>query len=417
MRDPAWAANGYDMSSFGYYGFVQMQPPRAAQGGADMRHVIPATVLAALVFSTTPAPAQIKIGVIVSLTGPAASLGIPERNAVALAPSTMHGERVEYIVLDDASDSTTARRSMARLVSSDKVDLVIGSSTSPASLSLIEIAGRSGTPLISLGASRALVFPIDENRRWVFKTPYNDATTAAATIRHMKQNKVQNVATMSVSDAYGEGWLREFRPVAEREGLRIVATEQYGVKDTSAAGQTLKIMATRPDAVLVIAYGTSGALPQITLDEHGYRQKVYQTTGIVNADFLRVGQKAVEGTLIAANPLSVAANLPDGHVAKVAALAFTKSYDAAYGLGSTSAFSGYAHDALLIAEAAVPRAMKTAVPGTAAFRTALREAIESLRDIATTAGPITMSPEDHNGYAADAPFMVQVVDGKFMPAR
>lgn len=382
-----------------------------------MRTTILTAFTAAWAVFATPAFAQIKIGVTVSATGPAASLGIPERNAISLAPKTIGGKSVEYIILDDASDPTAARRNIERFVTEDKVDLVIGSSTSPTSLAMVEVAGRAKAPMISMGASRAIIFPMDDNRRWVFKTPYNDATTAAATVEHMKSTGVKKVATIAVNDAYGEGWVKEFRQIAEKEGISIVASELYGSKDTSVTAQVLKVIAARPDAVLVAASGTPGALPQIALSERNYTGKVYQTTGVVNADFLRVGGKAVNGTLIAANPLSVASDLPDGHPAKDPALDFTKQYDSAFGAGATSAFAGYAWDAVLIAQAAIPQALKAAQPGTAEFRSALRDEIEGLKNVATTAGPVTMTAEDHNGYSPDAPTMIEVKNGQFTAIR
>lgn len=366
--------------------------------------------------AASPSLAQVKVGVIVSATGPASSLGVPERNALSLAPKEIAGQSVEYVVLDDATDPTAARRHIERLTTDERVDVVIGSSTSPSSLAMVEVAGRTQTPMISLGASRAIIHPMDDAKKWVFKTPYNDATTAAATVQHMVANGVKRVATISVNDAYGEGWVKEFRPLAEKDGIEIVASELYGAKDTSVTAQALKVMAANPDAVLITASGTPGALPQVALAERNYGGKVYQTTGVVNADFVRVGGKAVEGVFIAANPLSVASQLPEGHPAREAGLGFTQKFDEAFGQGSTSAFSGYAWDAVMILEAAVPEALKTAKPGSPEFRTALRDAIEGLNGVATTAGPVTMTAEDHNGYAPDAPIMITVKDGKFAVA-
>lgn len=376
--------------------------------------VIPAFILTG---GLSPAAAQIKIGVTVSATGPAASLGIPERNAITLAPKTIAGKSVEYIILDDGSDPTAARRNMERFVSEEKVDAVIGSSTSPASLALVEVAGRSQTPVISMGAARAIIAPMDANRRWVFKTPYNDATTAAATIKHMKVAGVKTVATIATNDAYGQGWVNEFVVPAEAAGIRVVARELFDAKDTSATAQALKVAAARPDAVLIAASGTPGTLPQIALAERNYAGKVYQTTGVVNADFIRIGGRAVAGTLIAANPLSIASELPQEHPAKASATAFTKHFDGAFGDRATSAFAGYAWDAVLLLQAGLPVAVKSAEPGKPEFRAALRDALEASANVATTAGSVTMSAQDHNGYSPDAPIMITIRDGRFMAAK
>ncbi|MCK1447067.1 ABC transporter substrate-binding protein [Bradyrhizobium sp. 2] len=370
-------------------------------------------VFSFLLAAAHPAAAQIKIGVTVSATGPAASLGIPERNAISLAPKEIAGKTVEYIILDDASDPTAARRNIERFTTESNVDLIIGPSTSPASLATIEVIGRTKTPMISLGASRAIIFPMDDNRKWSFKTPYNDATTAAATVKHMKSSGVKSVATIAFNDAYGEGWVKEFTPIAEKAGIKLVASELFARTDTSVTAQILKIVSGNPDAVLVVASGTPGVLPQASLFERNYKGKVYQTTGVVNNDFLRVGGKSVEGTFIAADPITVAGQLPDGHPAKSAGVGFTKRYDEAFGRGSTSAFSGYAWDAIMLAEAAIPVALKSAAPGTEAFRSALRNAIEASKAVPTTAGPVTMSADDHNGYSDDAPIMITVKNGLF----
>lgn len=364
-----------------------------------------------LVIAAGAAQAQIKVGVTVSATGPAASLGIPEKNAVSLMPKTIGGKTVDYVVLDDASDPTTARRNAERFVGEDKVDLIIGSSTSPASLAMIEIAGRSKTPAISLGAARSIIHPMDDNRKWVFKTPYNDATVAGATVKHMKEAGVKTVGVIAFNDAYGEGWVAEFTPIAKEAGINIVAVEKYARNDTSVTAQALKVLSAKPDAVVIIASGTPGVLPQSTLIERGYKGKFYQTTGIVNNDFIRVGAKGVEGTLVAGAPLVVADELPQGHPARDAATAFKKAYEASYGAGSVSAFAGYAWDAALLAQFALAEATKKAEPGTEQFRAAVRDAIESAKAVPTTAGPVTMSSADHNGYSADAPVIITVRDG------
>ncbi len=382
-----------------------------------MRNTVFATTAAvALGVLSTSASAQIKVGVTLSLTGPAASLGIPMRNAISLAPKTIGGKTVEYVVLDDATDPTAARRNIERFVTDEKVDVIIGSSTTPNSLAMIEVAGRSKTPMISMGAGKAIIFPMDDNRRWAFKMPYNDATTAAATVRNMVSHGVKSVATISVNDAYGEGWVREFRPLAEKAGINVVASELYAAKDTSVTGQILKIMSAKPDAVLVTGAGTVAALPQIALAERGFKGKMYVTTGNVSADYLRIGGKAVEGTLIAGAPMSVAMQVPDNHPAKAAAVSFAQKYDAAFGAGTASSFAGYVQDAILVLEAAIPVALKAGAPGSEAFRTALRDAIENSKGVQTTAGPVTMSPEDHSGFSTDAPIMIEVKNGKFEAA-
>lgn len=370
-------------------------------------------VLGFTALTATGAVAQVKVGISVSATGPAATLGIPEKNAVSLMPKTVGGASVEYIVLDDASDPTAARRNIDRLINDDHVDLVIGSSTSPNSLAMVEAAGKGETPMISLGAAKSIIAPMDANKKWVFKTPYNDAIVASATVAHMKKHGLMTVGAITFNDAYGEGWLAEFAPLAKAAGISIVATEKYSRTDTSVTAQALKLIAAKPAAILIVASGTPGVLPQATLVERGYQGKFYQTTGIVNKDFVRVGGKAVEGTLVAGAPMTVASLLPDSHPAAKEAKAFEKSYEAVFGAGSVSAFAGYAWDAALISQYALGEAVKKAKPGTKEFRAAVRDAVESGKNIATTAGPVNMTADDHNGYSPSAPVMITIQGGKW----
>lgn len=360
--------------------------------------------------------AQIKVGVTVSTTGPAASLGIPEKNTVALYPATIGGQRIEYTILDDASDTTAARRNAEKFVS-DGVDVIIGTSTSPGTLAMIETAAKSRTPLISLGAAVRLVSPMDEQKRWVFKTPYNDSIIAEAIAVHMAKTGVKSLGIVAFNDAYGESWVLEMSKYAAKHGIKISISEKYNPKDTSVTAQALKVMAANPDAVLTIGSGTPAVLPQATLLERGYKGKFYQTSGVINNEFLRVGGKAVEGTLLPAGPVIVVDDLPDGNPAKQPSLEFKRRYDAAYGAGGITTFGGNAWDALVLLQKAIPEALPTAKPGTAEFRSALRDAIEGAKNLPSTHGLVNMTAEDHNGYAASAPVIITIKNGQWTLAK
>jgi len=361
--------------------------------------------------------AQIKIGVILSTTGPAASLGIPERNAVSLMPKKIGERSVEYFILDDASDTSVGRRNIDKLVAEEKVDAVIGSSTSPVSISLSEVAGRSKTPLISLGAAVSIITPQDENRRWVFKTPYNDSAVANVTVQSLLQSGAKKIGVIAFNDAYGESWITELSQAVKPNGPEIVGIERYNRTDTSVTAQVLKVLRDKPDAIVIVASGTPAVLPQVTLRERGYKGRIYQTSGVTNADFIRVGGNAVESTLAAAASVTVAADLPDSHPAKVPAMDFLKRWQQLPDAGEVSAFSGYAWDAFLILQSAIERVGDRAQPGTVQYREALRDAIEQTKDLPTTNGIVTMSPDDHNGYSDDAPVMIEVKNGKWTLAK
>jgi branched-chain amino acid transport system substrate-binding protein len=359
----------------------------------------------------------IHVGVSISTTGPAASLGIPQRNSIALLPKEIDGQSIDYIVLDDGGDSTRAVANMRKLIDEDHADAIIGSSTTPASMAMIAVAAEKQVPMISLAASASLVVPMDAQRRWVFKVPQNDSLMADAIAAHMQKAGVKTVGFIGFNDAYGDGWATEFGNAAKAHGLKLVASERFARNDTSVTGQVLKLMAARPDAVLIAGAGTPAALPQMALHERGYAGKYYQTHGIANNDFLRVGGKDVEGTILPAGPMLVAAQLPDSNPIKAHALDYIKRYEAANGAGSVSTFGGHAYDAATLLEAAVPAALQKGKPGTPEFRAALRDDMEAQHGLVMVHGIATMSPQDHNGFDDRARVMVTIQGGawKLLP--
>ncbi len=378
----------------------------------------PRTLLAlAAALLSTAALADINVGVTVSATGPAASLGIPEKNTIALMPKTIGGEKVNYIVLDDASDTTTAVANTRKLLTEHKVDIIIGSTTTPNSLAMIDAVAEAQTPMISMAASARIVEPQDAKKRWVFKTPQNDIQMSLAIAEHMASAGVRTVGFIGFADAYGEGWFQEFTKAVELKKLRVVASERYARTDTSVTGQILKLMSAQPDAILIAGSGTPAVLPQRTLKERGYAGKLYQTHGVANADFLRVGGKDVEGTFLPAGPVLVAEQLPASHPVRKSALAYVAAYEAAHGKGSVSTFGGHAWDAGLLMSAAAPVALKKARPGTPEFRAALRDAIEQVRELPGAHGIFSLSAADHLGLDQRARVMVRIDKGtwKYAP--
>lgn len=370
-----------------------------------------AVLLAALMLG--PASAQdIKIGVTISTTGPAASLGLPQQLSIGLLPTESAGHKIQYIVLDDASDTTKAVANARKLIDESAVDAIIGSSTTPVSLAMIDVVAERQVPMISLAASQAIVSPMDAKKRWVFKMPQNDSLMADAVAEHMKANGVKTVAFIGYADAYGDGWLRETQRAFAANDIKLVATERYNRTDTSVTGQVAKIVLAQPDAVLIVASGTPAVLPQKTLHELGYAGKFYQTHGVANLDFLRVGGQDVEGTVLPAGPLVVARDLPDSHPAKAAATAYIAAFEQANGAGSV-AFGSYAYDAGLLLQHALPAALKKANPGTAEFRQALRDALEACKDLSVTNGVMTMTADNHNGLDRRARLMLTIENGKW----
>lgn len=374
------------------------------------------SLLAGAVALSAPllAGAQVKVGITIASTGPAASLGIPERNTVPLLPKEVAGQTIEYIVLDDGTDTTAAVRNMRKLITEDNVDVIVGTSVSPGSLAMVDVAGETKTPMISVAANARIVEPVEGAREWVFKTPQNDQLMADALAAAMEKQGVKTLGFIGYNDAYGEGWLSVMTAAAEERGIKMVAVERYGRTDTSVTGQALKLIAANPDGILVAGSGTPVALPQGELKSRGYKGIMYQTHGAANNDVLRVCGKNCEDMILPAGPLLVADQLPDDNPVKASALEYKNKYEAEYGEGTINTFGGHMWDAGMLIAEAIPAALEAgAKPGTPEFRAALRDAIEQVTDLPVSQGVINMSATDHAGFDERARVMVKVVDGKW----
>ena len=251
----------------------------------------------------------------------------------------------------------------------------------------------------------------------MFKTPQNDIMMALAIAEHMAGNGVKTVGFIGFADAYGEGWYRETVKALEIKKIQLVGNERFSRTDTAVTGQVLKLMGAKPDAVLIAGSGTPAALPQKTLKERGYAGKIYQTHGVANNDFLRVGGKDVEGTLLPAGPVLVADQLPASNPVRKSALEYIAAYEAANGKGSTSTFGGHSWDAGKLLQAAIPVALKSGQPGTPQFRNALRDALEGVKEVAGAHGIFNMSAKDHLGLDQRGRVMVKIENGtwKYQP--
>ncbi|SIO64617.1 ABC transporter substrate-binding protein [Paraburkholderia phenazinium] len=366
-----------------------------------------------LACGASAALAQVKIGVTLSTTGPAASLGIPEKNTIALLPQEIGGKSVQYIVLDDASDTSKAVQNTHKLIDEDHVDAIIGSTVTPNSLAMLDVISEGKTPMISLAASAAIIAPMDAKRAWAFKTPQNDSLMADAIAGSMEKHGIKTVGFIGFADAYGENWYSVFNAAAAAHHLKLVANERYARTDASVTGQVLKTMAANPDAVLIAGSGTPAALPAKSLKERGYKGAIYQTHGVANNDFLRVCGKDCEGELLPAGPILVADQLPDSNPVKQSSEAYKNAYEKAYGVGSVATFGGHAWDAGQMLQRAIPEALKKAQPGTPAFREALRDALANIKELPLSHGIMNTSATDHNGLDQRARVIVQIVDGKW----
>lgn len=374
------------------------------------RLLVPGVAAAALAVGGA-AHAEIHIGVTLSLTGPGASLGMPAENALKLWSADMGGQKVRFTVLNDGTDSTTATKNTQKLITEDKVDLIIGSSVTPPSLAVVEAAGSAGVPVMSMAGGGAIVLPQDGPRKWAFKLSPTEPISVTMVIDHLLKNKGKTLATIGLSTSYGEGFLKVTEQIAAQKGVKLVAIEKYGATDQSVTAQVVKILAANPDAVYILSAGTPGALPQIELAKRGYKGAVYQTQGVANNDFLRVGGKDLDGGFMTVAPVLVAEQLPDANPVKKPAVEFVKVFEGKYGPGSRSLFAATMWDALLIVQQAAGVALKKGAPGTPEFRSALRDAIEGTKEFVGSQGVFNMSPADHNGVDQRSQVMVKIENG------
>ncbi|NMG50841.1 ABC transporter substrate-binding protein [Azoarcus communis] len=356
-----------------------------------------------------PAWADINVGITVSATGPASALGAPQKNTLALLPTTIAGEKVNYILLDDATDPTQASKNAKKLVDENKVDVLIGSSTVSNSLAVTEIAVESKTPLLALAPMN---LP-PEKGHWVFRMPQHNGIMAGAIAEDMVANGVKSIGMIGFADPYGESFMAEMKKAAEEKGITIAITEKFNRADTSVMGQSVKIVAAKPDAVLIVASGTPSALPHSTLVERGFKGRIYQTHGAIGRDVLRVGGKALEGGIFVTGPIIVGDQLPDSHPLKASIKEYVTAYEGKYGAGSLGPQGGHLWDAYALIAAAVPAAKAKAQPGTAEFRAALRDAIEGSKDVVGVHGVFNMSPTDHFGHDERARVLVKVENGAY----
>jgi branched-chain amino acid transport system substrate-binding protein len=357
------------------------------------------------------AHAQITIGAVLSLTGGGASLGIPERNVIDMLPKEIAGQKIRYVILDDATDSTKAVQAFQKLVSEDKVDFVIGPSVTPTSLAVLEPAGASGTPMVSLAGSEAVIQPPEGNRRWAFKLASPETSMLAAPLDYLKARGAKTIGSIAFATAFGDAFIAALKPEATKRGISFTGVETYNLTDTSVTPQTLKVMAGKPDAIFLANSGTPGALPVIELRNRNYAGIIVANQGIASPDFLRVAGKAADGVVLASTPVTVAEQLPASHPAKAPAMEFVKAYEGKFGPNSRTLFGATAWDAYLLFAQAVPDALKAGAPGTPAFRTAIRDAMEHESNVFGAAGIYNMTPTNHNGTDGRSLVLITIKDG------
>ena len=375
-----------------------------------------AALVAALALPGSPAVAQtneITIGITVTTTGPAAALGIPERNALDFVPKEIGGVPIKLIVLDDGGDPTAATTNARRFVTESKADIIMGSSTTPPTVAVSTVANEAGIPHFGLAP-----FPINEARiKWSVAMPQPIPIMGKVLYEHMKAHGIKTVGYIGYSDSYGDLWMNDFKTQGIPMGLKLATEERFARPDTSVAGQVLKLLAANPDAVLVGASGTAAALPQTTLRERGYKGLIYQTHGAASMDFIRIAGAAAEGVIMASGPVMSPETQPDSALTKKPGLALNTAYEAKYGANSRSQFAGHSYDAFEVLKRVIPVALKKAKPGTPEFREAIRQALMSEKDIAASQGVYNFTEKDRYGLDDRSRIILTVKDGKYVPAK
>jgi branched-chain amino acid transport system substrate-binding protein len=369
-------------------------------------------VFALCVAFVAPAHGQIRIGLMVSATGPTSAIGIPQRNTGDILPRAIGGASVEYISLEDAGDTTRGVQNVKKLIQENNIDALIGPSTTPIAFAILDVIAEGKVPMMATVGTSAVVEPLDAKKRWVYKTTQNDDLIASALLAHMVRHGVKTVGFIGFSDPYGDNWLKVFSALGDRAGVKVVASERYGRTDASVTGQTLKLIAAKPDAMLIAAVGGPAVLPQATLRDQGYKGPIYQTHAVATEDFIKLGKDKVEGTILAAGPMLVIDEIPDSNPSKKVALDYIAKYEKRFG-SKPATFGANTWDAGLLLERAIPVALRSAKPGTEAFRSALRDALEHEHEVVGCQGVFNMSPENHNGMDERARVLVTVKDGRF----
>ena len=367
-----------------------------------------AAAAAALV--ALPALADVNIGITLSLTGPGSGLGIPMQNYYTkIFPEKIAGEKVNLIIVDDATDPGKGVSNVRRFVSEDKVDLIIGSTITPVAAAMAPVTAEAKT--VQLAASPVGVPPGQDG--WLFRLPQGNDVMAHPVALHMKKQGVKTIGFIGYTDAYGELWLKAITAEAEKNGIKVIATERFARTDTSVTPQALKLTSANPDAILVVATGSGAAMPELALVERGYKGKIYQTHAAATPDLIRIGGKAVEGTYVVSGPAVIADQLPDSHPSKKAAVDFVTKYEKAVGPNTRNQFAGHAYDSQIVLEKILPVALKKAKPGTPEFRVAIKDAMEHMGRTIFCHGVMNWTATDHWGYTNETGVMLKVVDGKF----
>ncbi len=391
-----------------------------------MKHLLNLTLLASVAMAL-PALAATKppivIGASIAQTGPASSLGAGEVIAMNMLARQINdqggidGHPLKLIIQDSGSDPQKDVLNVRKMITGDHAVGIICCTTSPESLAIIDTVQRAKVPNISLAASATIVQPAAE-RHWIFKTPPLDSTMVGAEVQDMKARGIKTVGFIGFSDAYGKGGLDEFKKAAKPAGIQITNTEQFARTDTNVSAQAAKLVSANPQAVLIWAIPPGANVAQKALLDAGYKGAIYQSYGVTNETFLRLGGDSLNGTRTSALPVIVYDHLSDALPFKSTVEKFVADYKAASGGSVPSSFAGHGYDAVLIlthVAGDVLKGGKVKLSDTAAFRAALRSGIENLKNFQAVDGTFNFSKDDHVGLGPTSAVMITFENGKYQP--
>ncbi|MGL4408080.1 MAG: ABC transporter substrate-binding protein, partial [Zoogloea sp.] len=349
--------------------------------------------LVALGGSLARAEEPIRIGSVLSVTGPAAFLGDPELKTLQLYVEDLNkkggvlGRSIQLVHYDDGSDANKANSFTKRLLDDDKVDVLIGGTTTGATMSMVPLAERSGTPFVSLAGAVVIVEPV---KKFVFKTPHTDRMAAEKVFEDMKKRGYTKVALLSETSGFGQSGKKETEAVAAKYGISLVANETYGPKDTDMSPQLTKIKAAPGvQAVFVFGLGQGPAIVTKNYRQLGISLPLYQSHGVASDEFLKLAGPAAEGVRLPSPAQLIPEKLPANDPQKPVVSAYEKAYKERY-KQDVSSFGGYAYDGLMLVVDAMKRAGS-------ADKAKVRDALEATKGYVGTSGKVNMSPTDHMG--------------------
>jgi branched-chain amino acid transport system substrate-binding protein len=366
-----------------------------------------AVVAVGLVGISAEARSQIRVGAILSISGPGAAMGVGYKGAFEFFPAEIAGQKVEYIVRDDATDASTGFTAAQRMISEDHIDAFIGPSLTATDAAVAPLANQAHVPMIAMAP-----YEYDPTKQtYTFTDAQPLSLMVSAVFKYMQKHGVKEIGYIGFSDGWGDQVLSATKYWAQKDEIRILADERYARTDTSAEAQALKLISVHPEAIMMGTSATPAALPVVALRHRGFKGGLFGNHGIVSPAFIKLGGTAVEGVIAVTSPVVVYDQLPDGNVVKPVATAFMTDYTKQFGPQSVSPFAGYSYDAMLLLKNAIPIALKTAQPGTEQFRVALRDALEATHELVGVSGVYDMSPSNHNGQDDRAAVLVEVKDG------